>query len=99
MMKPADRSEVSEDNYIPVDKDKLKEDQQKELREHVDKYKRECLKSCSINRSGEVVKKFDFPALQPLTEAQRENKMIDMVVDAKIDTLESEGKCSSSSEK
>jgi hypothetical protein len=26
-----------------------------------------------------VVKKFDFPSLQPLTEAQRENKMIDTV--------------------
>ena len=31
MTKPVYGSEVSNDNYIPVDKDKLKEDQQKEL--------------------------------------------------------------------
>ena len=79
MTKPIDGSEVDEGNYIPVDKDKLKEDQQKELRESVDTYERECLKSYIINRSGEVVKKFDFQSLQPLTEAQRENKMIDTV--------------------
>ena len=67
--------EVDEGNYIPVEKDKLKEDQQKELREAVDQYERECLKSYSTTRSGDVVKKFDLPKLQPLTETQRENKM------------------------
>ena len=46
------------------------------------RYKHECLKSYSITRSGDVIKKFDFPALQPLTNAQRENKMIDMVYQA-----------------
>ena len=45
----------------------------------MEKYRRECLKSYSANRSGEVVKKLDFPTLQPLTDAQRDNKMIDMV--------------------
>ena len=55
--------DVDEGNYVPVNKDKLKEDQQKELRESVDRYERECLKSYSITRSGEVVKKFDFPSL------------------------------------
>ena len=43
--------------------DKLEEDQQKELRETVDKHERECLKSYNINRSGEAVKKFDFPKI------------------------------------
>ena len=47
--------EVDEGNYVPVDKDKLKEDQQKELREAVDQYERECLKSYSATRSGDVV--------------------------------------------
>jgi hypothetical protein len=74
--------EVDEGNYVPVNKDKLKEDQQKELRESVDRYERECLKSYSITRSGEVVKKFDFPKLQPLTEAQRKNKMTYMIYQA-----------------
>ena len=43
----------------------------------MDRYESECLKSYSITRSGEVIKKFDFPSLQPLTEAQRETKIID----------------------
>ena len=33
----------------------------------------------SVTRSGEVIKKFNFPSFQPLTEAQRENKMMDAV--------------------
>ena len=74
--------EVDEVTYVPVDKDKLKEDQQKELREAVDQYECECLKSYNATRSGDVVKKFDFPSLQPLTEAQREKKMIDPVYQA-----------------
>ena len=45
----------------------------------MEKFKRECLKSYSVARSGEVIKKFDFPSFQPLTEAQRENKMIDAI--------------------
>ena len=79
MTKPVDPANASEENYIPVEKDKLKEDQQKELREALDRYERECLKSYSATRSGDVVKKFDFPSLQPLTEAQPENKKIDTV--------------------
>ena len=74
--------EVDEGNYIPVEKDKLKEDQQKELREAVDQYERECLKSYSATRSGDVVRKFDFPKLHPLSEAQRENKMTDTIYQA-----------------
>ena len=42
-------------------------------------FKRECLRSFSATRAGEVVKEFDFPALQSLTEVQRENRMLDMV--------------------
>ena len=61
--------EIDEGNYVPVEEDKLKEDQQKEYLEAVERYKRECLKSFSATRSGEVVKKFDFPSFQPLTEA------------------------------
>jgi hypothetical protein len=82
MTKISVETKVSEGNYVPVEEDKLKEDQQTEYLEAVERYKRECLKSFSTTRSGEVVKKFDFPSFQPLTEAQRENKMIDMVSQA-----------------
>ena len=64
MTKPVDAASVSEENYVPVDESKIKEDQQKELFEAMEKYKRECLKSFSATRSGEVVKKFDFPSFQ-----------------------------------
>ena len=74
-----DKSEVNEENHIPVPEDKIKEEQRKEYDELVEKFKRECLKSYSVTRSGEVIKKFDLPSFQPLTEAQRENKMMDAV--------------------
>ena len=72
-------SDVKEDNYIPVDKEKLKDEQKAELKRSTDAYEQECLKSFSATRAGEVIKKFDFPTLQPLTETQRENKMLDAV--------------------
>jgi len=72
-------SDVKEDNYIPVDKEKVKDAQKAELKRSTDAYEQECLKNFSATRAGEVIKKFDFPTLQPLTETQRENKMLDVV--------------------
>jgi hypothetical protein len=82
MARIGDQTEVNEDKYIPIDENKLKEDQQKEYLEAVERYKRECLKSYSTTRSGDVIKKFDFSSFQPLTEAQCENKMVDMISQA-----------------
>jgi len=79
MVEITDKSADSEENQIPVPEDKLKEEQKKEYEELVERFKHECLKSYSINRSDEVIKKFNLPSFQPLTEAQRENKMIDAV--------------------
>ena len=79
MVDITDKSEVNGENYVPVPEDKLKGEQKKEYEELVEKFKLECLKSNSITRSGGVIKKFDLPSFQPLTEAQRENKMIDAV--------------------
>ena len=45
----------------------------------MEKFKRECLKPYNVNRSGEVIKKFNLPSFQPLTEAQHDNKMMDVV--------------------
>ena len=50
----------------------------------MEKFKRECLKSYSVNRSGEVIKKFNLPSFQPLTEAQHESKIIDAVGQAVV---------------
>ena len=82
MMEFGDQSEVNEGNYIPVDESKLKEDQQKEYLELVEKFKCEWLKSYSVTRSGDVIKKFDLPSFQPLIETQCDNKMIDVVSQA-----------------
>ena len=81
------KSAVSEENQIPVHEDKLKEEQKKEYEELVEKFKREYHKSYSVNRSGEVIKKFNLPSFQPLTDAQRESKMIDAVGQAVAQTF------------
>jgi len=62
MVDITDKSAVSEENQIPIPEDKLKEEQRKEYEELVEKFKRECLKSYSVTRSGEVIKKFDLPS-------------------------------------
>ena len=54
MVDIGDASEVSEDNYIPVDENKLKEDQKQEYQDLVERFKRECLKSYSVTRSGDA---------------------------------------------
>ena len=48
MVELGDHYEVNEENYVPVPKDKLKEDQKQEYLELVEKFKRECLKSYNV---------------------------------------------------
>ena len=60
MVELIDKSAVNEENHILVPEDKLKEEQKKEYEELVEKFKCECLKSYSITRSGDVIKKFDL---------------------------------------
>ena len=79
MVDITDKSAVNKENQIPVPEDKLKEEQRKEYEELVEKFKRKYLKSYSVNRSGEVIKKFNLSSFQPLTEAQREIKMMEAV--------------------
>ena len=70
------KAEVSEHNQIPFDKDKLKEKQKAELQAVVEAFERQCLLSYSTNRSGEVIKRYNFPTLPPYNESQKEDKMI-----------------------
>jgi len=62
MVDITDKYAVSEENQIPVLEDKLKEEQKKEYEELVEKFKHECLKLYSVNRSGEVIKNFNLPS-------------------------------------
>ena len=70
------KAEISEHNQIPIDKEKLKDEQKAELRVVVDAYEQQCLLSYNTNWSGEVIKKYDFPTLPPYNESQKEDKMI-----------------------
>ena len=69
MVEITDKSAVSEENQILVPEDKLKEDQKQEYLELVERFKCKCLKSYSVTRSGDVIKNFNLPSFQPLTEA------------------------------
>ena len=50
-----------------------------ELNAAIYAYEKRCLLSFDTNRSGEVIKKFDFPTLPPYNEAQKEDRMAHMV--------------------
>src|SRR6185312_3997838 len=70
---------VSPQNQIPIDKDKMKEEQKAELKAATDAYEQRCLLSYSTNRSGEVIKKYDFPTLPPYDESQKEDRMVHLM--------------------
>ena len=70
------KDKVCTRNQIPIDKDKLKEEQKAELKAATEAYEQRCLLSFSTNRSGEVIKKFDFPTFVSHEESQKEDRMI-----------------------
>ena len=68
-MSTEEKGKVSPLNQIPIDKDQLKEEQKAELKVAIEDYERWCLLSFSTNRSGEIIKKYDFPTLPPYDES------------------------------
>ena len=72
----SEKAEVSEQNQIPIDKEKLKEEHKAELKAITDAFEQQCLLSFSTNRSGEEIKKFNFPTFVPYEESQKEDRMI-----------------------
>ena len=54
------KDKVSPHNQIPIDKDQLKEEQKAELKAAIEADEQQCLLYFSTNRSGEVLKKYDF---------------------------------------
>ena len=64
----SEKAEVSEQNQIPMDKALLKA--------ITDAFEQRCLLSFSTNRSGEVIKKYNFPTFVSHEESQKEDKMI-----------------------
>ena len=72
----SEKAEVSGNNQMPIDKEKLKEEHKAELKAIIDAFEQQCLLSFSTNISGEVIKKFNFPTFVPYEEAQKEDRMI-----------------------
>ena len=72
----SEKAEVSEQNQIPIDKEKLKKEHKAELKAIIDAFEQRYLLSFSTNWSGEVIKKFDFPTFVSHEESQKEDKMI-----------------------
>ena len=66
-------------NQIPINKDKLKEEQKAELKTVMEAFEQQCLLSYNINRSGEIIKKYDFPTLPPYDESKKEDKVIHLM--------------------
>ena len=75
-MSTKEKAEVSKLNQILIDKKKLKEEHKAELKAITDAFEQQCLLSFSTNRSGEVIKKFNFPTFVPYEESQKEDRMI-----------------------
>ena len=78
-MSTEENGKVSPQNHIPIDKDKLKDEQKAELKAAHEAYEQRCLLSYNTNRSGEVIKKYDFPTLPPYDESQKEDRMVHMM--------------------
>ena len=78
-MSTEEKGKVSPQNQIPIDKDKLKEEQKAELKAATEAYEQRCLLSYSTNRSGEIIKKYDFPTLPPFDESQKEDRIVHLM--------------------
>ena len=78
-MTTEEKGKIFPQNQIPIDKDQLKEEQKAELKAVIEAFEQQCLLSYSTNRSGEIIKKYDFPTLPPYNESQKEDKMIHLM--------------------
>jgi len=67
------------ENVIPVTEANLRDEQKQAIAKAMEEYKQQCLKSFSINRSGEVIQKEAFPAPRHITFEANPSKLQDMV--------------------
>jgi hypothetical protein len=52
--------EINSGNVIAISEEDLKEDQKQAMEKAIENYRQLCLKSFSLNRSGEVIQKQDL---------------------------------------
>jgi hypothetical protein len=58
--------EIDSGNVIAISEEDLKEDQKQAMEKAIEDYRQLCLKSFSLNRSGEVIQKQDLRCLGKL---------------------------------
>jgi len=72
-------SELDTNNIIGVTEADLREEQKQAMEKAMEEYKQLCLKSCSLNRSGEVIQKQDLPLPRQVTFDPNPSKLQEMI--------------------
>jgi len=72
-------TEFDQENVIPVTEANLKNEQKQAIAKAMEDYKQQCLRSFSINRSGEVIQKEALPMPRQVTFEANPGKLRDMV--------------------
>jgi len=75
-------AEFDQENVIPVTEANLKDEQKQAIAKAMQDYKQQCLRSFSINRSGEVIQKEALPMPRQVTFDANPGKLQDMVDNA-----------------
>jgi len=75
-------TEFDQENVIPVTEANLKDEQKQAIAKAMEDYKQQCLRSFSINRSGEVIQKEALPAPRQVTFDANPGKLQDMADNA-----------------
>jgi hypothetical protein len=78
--------EIDAGNIIAVSED-LKEEQKQAMEKAIEEYRHLCLKSFSLNKSGQVMQKQDLPLPRQVTFDSNSGKLQEMVNSAVIHAL------------
>jgi hypothetical protein len=71
--------EIDAGNIIAVTEEDLKEDQKQAMERAIEEYRQLCLKSFSLNKSGQVIQKQDLPLPRQVTFDSNPGKLQEMV--------------------
>jgi len=72
-------SDFDQENVIPVTEANLKDEQKQAIAKAMEDYKQQCLRSFSMNRSGEVIQKDALPMPRQVTFEANPGKLQEMV--------------------
>ena len=75
-------ADLDTENVIAVTEDDLRDEQKQTMQRAMEEYKQLCLKSFSVNRSGEVIEKQELSMPQQVTFDPNPRKLQDMVDNA-----------------